>query len=199
MPGNQLLVTVSLDPVELSTCEMGTVRLSEVIVSDEDAMLLSFCGSVENPCPAEEEPSPPMMPSLSTLFPCTPVGPCEDDPTFLIFGTFPCDMAPFDPCGDAQASSACALTCLTCEICEDPVPIMGVDVIFQYEIVDGENLVIFIDNLVPVSGIEAGVFCESNGKNRSVSDSLRRKNWDSSSFLFKKRKEEREREEKDNS
>lgn len=171
MPGSQLITTLGLDPVSLSSCEMGSVRLSEVIVSDPDAIPLPLCGSDESPCAADEGSSPPpdmmmMSPStpVSDLFPCVPVGPCEDNPTFLIFGAFPCDTAPIDPCGDMMASIQCGLTCATCEICEDPEPIMGVDVIFQYQVIDGSNLIIFIDNVEAVSGIQAGVFCETDGK-----------------------------------
>ena len=41
-------------------------------------------------------------------FPCILGGPCEDDPTFLAFGAFPCSSSPVSVvCSDPLAFDAC--------------------------------------------------------------------------------------------
>lgn len=85
------------------------------------------------------------------------------DPTFVLFGLFSCTTSGFPICTDDNGFAACQLTCLSCPICEDPDPIPGVDVIFQNALIGENDFIIYIDNTLPVSGLQAGIVCESNG------------------------------------
>ncbi len=101
-------------------------------------------------------------------FPCGAVPACENDPTFALFGIFPCSagFGP-DPCTFPEGSEACALQCFTCIICEDPEPIPGVVAIFQYELF-GDSLIIYLDSTETVAGFQAQVGCTVGGKWESV-------------------------------
>ena len=96
-------------------------------------------------------------------FPCEPVPPCADDPTFLLFGFFPCGVPGPDPCAVPDGAAACALQCLTCVICEDPDPIPGIISIFQYELF-GDSLIVYLDSSVTVAGFQAQLGCVIGGE-----------------------------------
>lgn len=100
---------------------------------------------------------------VQPLFPCGEVGPCVDDPTFLVFGVFPCDIAPGDPCAAEPAFSACALTCLSCPICTDPDTIPGFDLVIQVGLFD-DVLVVYTDNAEDLlAGIQGVAVCLVGG------------------------------------
>ena len=102
-----------------------------------------------------------MMMGGGDHFPCEPVGPCVDDPTFLIFGIFPCAAAPLDPCTSPDSAVACALTCFTCPICEDPDPVPGFDIVIQSAVVTDGVLSVFIDSQATVAGVQGILSCIS--------------------------------------
>ena len=102
--------------------------------------------------------------SATAQFPCVPAGPCVDDPTFLIFGIFPCAAAPLDPCTAPDSAAACALTCFTCAICEDPDPVPGFPCVVQSVEVAPGVLSTFIDCQETVAGVQAVLSCLSGGK-----------------------------------
>lgn len=58
---------------------------------------------------------------------------------------------------------ACALTCATCLVCEDPEPIDGFEVVFQYGLI-GESLAVYLDSTAIVAGVQADVFCSVGGR-----------------------------------
>lgn len=110
--------------------------------------------------------------SAAAQFPCDPVGPCVDDPTFLIFGVFPCNASPFDPCTAPDSAVACALTCFTCAICEEPDEIVGFDIILQSSMVSPGVLSVFIDSQATVAGVQGVLSCVSatTGKQAKLLD-----------------------------
>ena len=100
-------------------------------------------------------------------FPCDEVADCTDDPDFLLFGIFPCSSVAPDPCTFPDGAAACALTCLTCQICQDPEPVTGFNAIVQYKLV-GETLIIYMDSDTVVSGLQARLGCTVDGESRNA-------------------------------
>ena len=97
-------------------------------------------------------------------FPCQPAPPCANDPTFAVIGIFPCDSpSPVDPCVLPDGVVACALQCLTCEICQDPDPIPGIISICRYELF-GDSLIVDLDSSVTVAGFQAQLGCTIGGE-----------------------------------
>ena len=109
-------------------------------------------------------------------FPCVEITPCIDDPTFLIFGIFPCNASPFDPCTAPDSAAACGLTCFTCPICEDPDPVPGFDIVLQSAMVAPGVLSVFIDGGVTVAGVQGVLSCISaaDGEDEVKNDRARK-------------------------
>ena len=89
-----------------------------------------------------------------------PLG-CEDDPSTLVLGVFPCDALPSCTIGDA--GQVCGQTCLTCQFCEKPAEIPEpFQSIVQWLEVDG-SVIVYLDSLFDVAGFQAQVSCEIQG------------------------------------
>ena len=96
-------------------------------------------------------------------FPCEPVPPCADDPAFLLFGVFPCGAPGPDPCAFPDGAAACALQCLTCEICQEPDIPEEKDVLFQFKFLF-LSVTIYVHTSKPVAGIQAQLGCVIDGE-----------------------------------
>lgn len=97
-------------------------------------------------------------------FPCEPVDPCEDDPSFLIFGLFPCTASPVDPCALSDGVTACAQACASCAICEEPEIFMSLSATLQFAEIAPGVLSAFVNSAITIAGYQGQVACEAGGK-----------------------------------
>ena len=97
-------------------------------------------------------------------FPCEPVDPCEDDPSFLIFGLFPCTASPIDPCTLSDGVAACAQTCASCAICEEPEIFVPLGATLQFAEIAPGVLSAFVNSAITIAGYQAQVVCEVGGE-----------------------------------
>ena len=65
---------------------------------------------------------------------------------------------------DPSALMACPLECGTCEICQDPEPIDGIDVIIQFDEVESGELYVYVDSEEDIAGVQGQLACISDGK-----------------------------------
>lgn len=98
-------------------------------------------------------------------FPCGVVPPCVDDPTFEFSG-FGCDSEIFAGCLNViepTVLEACALSCQTCPICEEPDAISGFDVILQFAELEPGSLSVFIKTEEALASVRGVIGCFSAG------------------------------------
>lgn len=109
--------------------------------------------------------------SAAAQFPCAPAPPCVDDPTFVIFDIFDCEDAGDDTinvplCNVPQVRLTCPATCRTCQVCQDPDPIPGIQVIVQYGLLLEDGFFVYLDTTATIAGFQAQIGCDVNGKSR---------------------------------